>query len=67
MGTGRKFNKQPVTRPKKSPLERKRREASQRKRLVELGLDAEEVRKMDSKTIRALIQKPEKVKASVEA
>jgi hypothetical protein len=67
MGTGRKFNKQPVTRPKKSPLERKRREASQRKRLVELGLDAEEVRKMDSKTIRALIQKPEKVKASVQA
>ncbi len=63
MGTGRKFNKQPVTRPKKRPLERRRREASQRKRLVELGLDAEEVRKMDSKTIRTLIQKPEKVKA----
>jgi hypothetical protein len=64
MGTGRKFNKQPVTRPKKSPIERRRREASQRKRLVELGMDAEEVRKMDSRTIRALIQKPEQVKAA---
>ena len=63
MGTGRKFNKQPVTRPKKSPLERRRREASQRKRLVALGLEEEAVRKMDSKTIRTLIQKPEKVKA----
>ncbi len=67
MGTGRKFNKQPVTRPKKSPVERRRREASQRKRLVELGMDAEEVRKMDSKTVRALIQKPEKVQASAQA
>lgn len=64
MGTGRKFNKNPVTRPKKSPLERRRRVASQRKRLVELGMDKEEVRKMDTKTLRATIQKPEKVSAS---
>ena len=67
MGTGRKFNKQPVTRPKKSGLERRRREASQKKRLVALGMDPEAVRKMDSKTARTLIQKPEKVKASVQA
>ncbi len=67
MGTGRKFNKQPVTRPKKSGLERRRREKTQRSRLVALGMDEEAVRKMDTKTIRALIQKPEKVKASVQA
>ncbi len=67
MGTGRKFNKQPVTRPKKSPLERKRRVTNQRKRLVELGMDETKVEKMDMKTVRQLVQKPEKVKASVEA
>ncbi|NQU38839.1 MAG: hypothetical protein HQ523_02695 [Lentisphaerae bacterium] len=67
MGTGRKFNKQPVSRPKKSPLERRRREATQKKSLVEQGLDEEVVRKMDSKTVRGLIQKPKKVAAIVEA
>ena len=63
MGTGRKFNKQPVTRPKKGPLERRRRVANQRKRLVELGMDEVAVSKMDMKTVRQLVQKPEKIQA----
>lgn len=67
MGTGRKFNKKPVTRPRKSGIERRRREANQEKLLVGLGLDEEVVRKMESKTVRSLVQKPAKVAALVKA
>jgi len=52
MGTGRTLNKAPKTRPKKSPLERRRREKVQRARLVTSGLDSEMVRKMTNKDLR---------------
>jgi hypothetical protein len=52
MGTGRTLNKAPKTRPKKSPLERRRREKTQRARLVEAGMDCEFVRKMTTKDLR---------------
>jgi len=52
MGTGRTFNKAPISRPKKSVGERARRVATQRKRLIERGMDAEVVRKLNTKEIR---------------
>ncbi len=52
MGTGRTLNKAPKTRPKKSPIERRRREKVQRARLVAVGMDSEIVRKMTNKELR---------------
>jgi hypothetical protein len=52
MGTGRTLNKAPKTRPKKSPIERRRREKVQRARLVASGMDSEMVRKMTNKDLR---------------
>jgi hypothetical protein len=57
MGTGRTFNKAPISRPKKGESERARRVATQRKRLVESGMDAETVRKLNTKEIRELLMK----------
>jgi hypothetical protein len=52
MGTGRKFNKKPVTRPKKKPRDRRRRERTHRKRLIALGVPEADVAKMNSKQLR---------------
>jgi hypothetical protein len=52
MGTGRTFNKAPISRPKKSAGERARRVSTQRKRLIERGMDSEVVRKLNTKEIR---------------
>ncbi len=60
MKDGRKFNKNPITRPKKNGTERARRVATQRKRLVESGMDAEVVRKLNTKEIRELLMKTAK-------
>ena len=65
MGTGRKFNKAPMTRPTKSEAARKRRQKTHAKRLVALGVDEAVVAKMDVQTIRTLLRRPNKVKASV--
>ena len=61
MGTGRKFSKKPVTRPKKSLRERRRRETEQKKRLVELGMDEAVVAKMNAKVVRAKLRHPKKI------
>jgi hypothetical protein len=61
MGTGRTFNKAPRVRPKKKPRERRRRLAVQRKRLIALGLDEEDVVRMDSVQIRKLLNRPAKI------
>jgi hypothetical protein len=66
MGTGRKLNKAPKTRPKKNPRERRRREASQRARLIDLGMEAETVRTMTSKDVRQKLQRPLKTVAEIE-
>ncbi len=65
MGTGRKFNKTSMTRPTKAAAPRKRRHKVQRDRLVALGVDEAVVAKMDVKTIRGMLRKPNKVKATV--
>jgi hypothetical protein len=62
MGTGRTFNKNPRTRPKKSSMERARRVKTQIKRLVALGLDEEVLVKMDPPDIRELLRCPAKLK-----
>ncbi len=64
MGTGRTLNKKPRTRPVKSDGERRRREATQAKRLVELGVAAGEVAKMNAGAIRTALKRPAKVKAA---
>lgn len=61
MGTGRKFSKNPVTRPKKKPRERRRREKLQRERLAELGVSEEKIRHMTTKDVRLSLRKPAKV------
>lgn len=66
MGTGRKLNKAPKTRPKKNPRERRRREATQRARLVEMGMDPETVRTMTGQDVRHKLQRPVKTKAEIE-
>jgi hypothetical protein len=61
MGTGRKFRKAPRVRPKKKPIERRRREATQKKRLVALGMDEAKVSKLNSKEARELLKRPAKI------
>jgi len=58
MGTGRTFNKAPRTRPKKKPIERRRRVAIQKKRLVSLGMDETAVSKLNNREIRANLKRP---------
>ncbi|MBT3191825.1 MAG: hypothetical protein HN341_04655 [Verrucomicrobia bacterium] len=64
MGTGRTYNKAPVSRPKKSEGERARRVATQRKRLVARGMDEETVRKLNTKEIRELLMETAKTAAA---
>ena len=66
MGTGRKFQKKPMTRPIKTPIERKRREKVQRARLVKLGMTEEEVRHLTARDMRELLRKPAAIGASKE-
>ncbi len=63
MGTGRTFNKQPRSRPKKKPIEIKRRTATHKKRLVALGMDEALVSKMDRNKLRELLKRPAAITA----
>ena len=63
MGTGRTFNKAPRSRPKKSPIDRRRREKVQKARLVTLGMDEAIVAKIDQSAVRELLRCPNKVSA----
>lgn len=51
------------TRPKKSAGERERRRRTQKKRLVALGMPAEEVEKLTSREVLDLLKRPAKVEA----
>ena len=64
MGTGRTFNKAPVSRPKKKLRERIRRVNTQKKRLVALGMDETLVAKMDPPVVREFLRCPDKISAS---
>ena len=61
MGTGRTFSKDPVTRPKKSSRERARRVRIHAKRLMEMGISEEQIRKMNPPDMRDLLRKPPKI------
>lgn len=61
MGTGRKFNKKPKTRPKKKPIERRRREKEQRARLAALGVSEDKISRMTVKDVRVMLRRPAKV------
>lgn len=65
MGTGRTLNKKPRTRPTKSEGDRRRREKTQLKRLVALGVDAEKAGKMTAGAVREALKRPAKIKAAV--
>ena len=67
MGTGRTLNKKPITRPKKSEGDRRRRQKVQKARLAKLGLDAKVVAKMEPLVVRTMLQQPKKVVAAVKA
>ena len=67
MGTGRKFNKQPVSRPKKSGAVRKRRDKVHVGRLVKMGMDGEVVRKMTTRAIKDLLKAPKKTAIAIAA
>ncbi len=54
-------------RPKKSPAERRRRVAVQRRRLVALGMPADVVAKLDPVTVRALLRRPERLRRKLAA
>lgn len=63
MGTGRTLNKNPRTRPIKSPGEKRRRTKAQRARLIKLGMDEASVAKLQPQEVRALVQGPKRLKA----
>lgn len=63
MGSGRKFRKAPVTRPKKKLGDKSRRQREQKKRLIGLGMDEAVVGKMNAKQIRDHLKRPAKVVA----
>jgi len=63
MGTGRKFNKNPITRPKKSTRERNRRFKVHKARLASLGMDQELVDTLQPQEARELLRRPAAVKA----
>ncbi len=56
MGTGWKYDKKPQTRPKKKAGDRRRRETTQRKRLVALGVSEESLRRKNAGEIRAMLR-----------
>jgi hypothetical protein len=64
MGTGRKFNKQPVSRPKKNPREKARRVRSHVTRVLAAGYTEEQVKHMTPAGLRAAIRDAEKGKAA---
>jgi hypothetical protein len=67
MGTGRTLNKKPITRPKKSEGERRRRQKVQKVRLAKLGVDQAVVAKMQPLAVRTMLRRPKKVVAAVQA
>lgn len=61
MGTGRKFNKTNITRPRKGGAAKVNRQNTQKKRLIGLGMPEEEVAKLNPREIRDLLNRPAKI------
>ena len=51
-------------RPKKKPIERRRRLKTHKARLTAMGVPEEELRVMDNKQMRALLRSPAKTRAA---
>ena len=64
MGTGRSFNKKPVTRPKKGQADVRRRQRVQAKRLAGLGVAEEIVAKMQPHEVREMLKRPAAIKVA---
>ena len=65
MRTKRKYFKTHMTRPRKKPGAKRRRQLEQKRRLLALGVDEEVVAKMNPKDIREMLKYPKKVEKSV--
>lgn len=59
----RAMRKKPLRRPVKHPRARRYRVAQQKKRLAELGLSEEQIKKMNTIEIRAALRHPAKISA----
>jgi len=67
MRTRRKFHKTHLTRPRKSGAAKTRRRLEQRRRVIELGVDADVVERMNSREILDALKAPLKTAAAAEA
>lgn len=68
MGTGRTLNKKPITRPKKSEGDRRRRQKAQKTRLAKLlGMDPKVAAKMEPLVVRTMLQRPKRTLAALTA
>ncbi|MDD4873045.1 MAG: hypothetical protein PHR77_21030 [Kiritimatiellae bacterium] len=65
MGTGRKFNKKPKTRPKKDGADRKRKQKVQLRRLIALGMPEEVANKLNPKVVRDILKYPARVNTAI--
>ena len=61
MGTGRKYHKTNLTRPRKAAGPKRRRRLEQKRRLVALGVDEAAVEKMTSREILTMLKYPAKI------
>ena len=61
MGTGRKFRKTNITRPRKGGAAKVNRQNTQRKRLVALGMDEADVAKLNPKEVREYLKTPAEI------
>jgi hypothetical protein len=57
MGTGRKFSKKPMTRPKKGAAGRRKRVNVHKARLIKLGFEPAALEKMTVTDVRVLLNK----------
>ena len=65
MGTGRTLNKNPRTRPIKTPGSKARRLKAQRSRLLKLGLDEATIDEMTPEMVRKTAMNPDSVKKAL--
>ena len=56
--SSKSFRNKNIQRPKKSGLARRSREKVHRRRLMELGMTEEQVKHLDTKSLRTFLRKP---------
>ena len=62
----RKFQKTHLTRPRKGGAAKRRRQSDQKKRLVALGMNEDQVQKMSPREVLTLLKYPLKIKSESE-